>query len=92
MLGAGEVGINGLYAGLLDSAVERIILDSPPASHMQGPCYLGILRFTDIPEVVMLIREKVKLYGEISPALQTLLAGQGLDKTMLAGSLADCLR
>lgn len=92
IVGKGETGIHGLYAALLDRKVERAVLSSPPPSHRQGPCYLGILRFTDIPEVVMLMEEKVRLYGEIPLALQTLLAGSGLDKILLTGSLADCLR
>jgi cephalosporin-C deacetylase-like acetyl esterase len=91
IVGKGEVGINGLYAALLDNHVKRVVLESPPASHRQGPCYLGILRFTDIPEVVMLMSNKVRLYGEIPPALHTLPAGSGLDKIIFAESLADCL-
>ncbi|HSB15456.1 MAG TPA: acetylxylan esterase, partial [Bryobacteraceae bacterium] len=50
--GKGETGVNGLYAALLDGNVERVELTSPPPSHRQGPHYLGILRYTDIPEVV----------------------------------------
>jgi len=90
--GKGESGINGLYAALLDRNVERVILCSPTASHRQGPCYLMILRYTDIPEVVMLMRDKVRLYGEIPMSLHTMLAGPGLDKILFAGSLAECLR
>ena len=92
IVGRGETGINGLYAALLDKDVERVILGSPPASHRQGPCYLGILRFTDIPEVIMLMKDKVRLYGEIPLTLQLFLAQAGLDKTLLAESLEDCLR
>jgi hypothetical protein len=66
-----ESGINGLYAGLLDGKVERVILGSPPASHRQGPHYLGILRYTDIPNAVALMGAKVRLYGEVPPALRT---------------------
>jgi len=47
--GKGETGVNGLYAALLDGKVERIVLGTPPPSHRQGPTYLGILRYTDIP-------------------------------------------
>jgi cephalosporin-C deacetylase-like acetyl esterase len=89
--GKGETGINGLYAALLDGNVHRVALGSPPASHRQGPSYLGILRYTDIPEVIALLRDKVRLYGELPSALQFFLANQGLDKTLFAGSLGDCL-
>ncbi|MBW7995728.1 MAG: hypothetical protein FVQ81_03965 [Candidatus Glassbacteria bacterium] len=89
--GKGESGINGLYAALLDRTVGKAILCSPPASHRQGPCYLNILRFTDIPEVVQLMGDRVGIYGEIPLALQILLAKNGLEKTVIAKSLKDFL-
>jgi hypothetical protein len=58
-----------LYAALLDGNVEKVELTSPPPSHRQGPHYLGILRYTDIPEVVALMGEKVRLKGEIPAAM-----------------------
>lgn len=92
IVGKGESGINGLYAALLDGKVERVVLNSPPASHRQGPHYLGILRYTDIPEVLALLREKLRLYGEMPLALQPLLAKERADKLRLVESLADALR
>ncbi|MEK7403955.1 MAG: acetylxylan esterase [Acidobacteriota bacterium] len=89
--GKGETGINGLYAALLNGNVARVALSSPPASHRQGPAYLGILRYTDIPEVIALLRNKVRLYGELPSALRLSLAKEGLDKILLAASLEDCL-
>ena len=89
--GKGESGINGLYAALLDRSVERIILCSPTASHRQGPCYLNILRFTDIPEVVRLMSDRVGIYGEIPLSLRLVLARNGTDKTVIAESLKDFL-
>ena len=83
--GKGETGVNALYAALLDGKVERVVLASPPGSHRQGPSYLGILRYTDIPEVIALMGPKVRLYGEIPPVLRS------LDRTPLGTSLADCL-
>lgn len=80
-----------MYAALLDGNVQRVALGSPPASHRQGPSYLGILRYTDILEVIALLRAKVRLYGELPSALQLFLANQGLDKTLPAESLGDCL-
>lgn len=92
MAGQGEAGVNGLYAALLDGKVERVILASPPASHRQGPHYLGILKYTDIPEVVALMGDKLRLYGEIPPIVQSIVAKAGLEKTVLRESLADSLR
>jgi hypothetical protein len=74
-----------LYAALLDGKVERVVLASPPGSHRQGPSYLGILRYTDIPEVIALMGPKVRLYGEIPPVLRS------LDRTLVGTSPADCL-
>lgn len=91
IVGKGEAGINGLYAALLDGNVARVVLSSPPASHTQGPSYLAVLRYTDIPEVIALLSDKVRLYGELPSALQLFLAEEGLDKILLAGSLGECL-
>jgi cephalosporin-C deacetylase-like acetyl esterase len=85
--GKGEAGVNGMYAALLDGKVERVVLNSPPASHRQGPAYLGILRYTDIPEVIALMQGGMKLYGEIPPAV-----GRYLDKAAVRASLSECLR
>jgi len=67
--GKGEDGVNGLYAALLDGAVQRVVLTSPPASHRQGPHYLGILRYTDIAQVAALL--PVSVFGEVPATLQT---------------------
>jgi hypothetical protein len=56
-----------MYAALLDDGVARVVLHSPPASHRQGPPYLGVLRYTDIAEVATLFGNKLSVYGE-SPA------------------------
>jgi len=67
--GKGEMGINAMYAALLDGNVQRVILHSPPASHRQGPHYLGVLRYTDIPEVIALTAARI--HGEFSPMLKS---------------------
>jgi cephalosporin-C deacetylase-like acetyl esterase len=64
--GKHDAGINGLYAAILDSNVEQVIIGSAPPSHKQGPHYLGVLRYTDIPETIALMGRKVKLYGDTS--------------------------
>ena len=85
LTGKGETGVNALYAALLDGKTERVVLASPPGSHRHGPHYLGILRYTDIPEVVALLGPKVRLYGEIPPELRS------ADRALMGTSLADCL-
>jgi cephalosporin-C deacetylase-like acetyl esterase len=62
--GKSQAGINALYAALLDGKVEHVILGSPPPSHRQGPHYLGILRYTDIPNIIEMMRPHVRVYGD----------------------------
>ena len=81
--GKAEMGVNAMYAALLDENVQRVILQSPPASHRAGPHYLGILRYTDIPEVTALLGSKLTAYGELPPNLKSVRR---------CASLPDCLQ
>jgi hypothetical protein len=67
--GRGDMGVNAMYAALLDGRVARVVLHSPPASHRQGPHYLGVLRYTDIAGVATVLRGKVSIYGETPATL-----------------------
>jgi dienelactone hydrolase len=49
---SGQMGVNLLYASLFESSVQRVELNDLPKSHAEGPDYLGVLRFTDIPQVL----------------------------------------
>jgi cephalosporin-C deacetylase-like acetyl esterase len=79
-----DMGINGLYAALVDGKIERVILGSPPASHRQGPHYLGILRYTDISHSIALMDGKIRLYGEIPDAMNS--------RTAVCSTFAACLQ
>jgi cephalosporin-C deacetylase-like acetyl esterase len=68
--GKAEAGVNGMYAALLDGKIERVVLQSPPGSHLQGPHYLNVLRYTDIPEVAALLGPNVVTHGETPAALR----------------------
>jgi cephalosporin-C deacetylase-like acetyl esterase len=83
IVGKGEDGVNGMYAALLDGNAPRVILQSPPASHVQGPHYLGVLRYTDIPETAALIGDRLRIYGEVPDALRS---------ASVCRSLVECLR
>ena len=72
-----------MYAALLDGNVQRVIVNSPTASHGQGPHYLGILRYTDIPETAELIGDKLRIYGEVPDPLRS---------ASVCRSLVECLR
>lgn len=79
--GKASAGVNGMYAALLDGATERVLIESPPASHRYGPHYLGILRYTDIRETAALLGGRIRIFGDVPPPLSASCA-----------SLADCLR
>jgi hypothetical protein len=72
-----------MYAALLDGKVQRVILHSPPASHVHGPHYLGVLRYTDIPETAALLAGQVRVYGEVPDPLRA---------AQPCPSLEECLR
>lgn len=51
-------GINALYASLFEPSVCNLELGELPRSHTEGPDYLGVLRFTDIPQVLEAVGAK----------------------------------
>jgi len=55
-----------LYAALYDDAIETLDLWRPPHSHRQGPIFLNVLRYLDIPQAVAMAAEhtEVRLYRE----------------------------
>lgn len=81
--GQGEMGVNAMYAALLDGAVDRVILTSPPASHRAGPHYLSILRYTDISGVASLLGPRLHIRGEVPATLRD---------ASRCGSLPECLQ
>lgn len=83
IVGKGEDGVNGMYAALLDGKTQRVILHSPPASHVQGPHYLGVLRYTDIPETADLLADKLRITGEVPDRMRS---------AKVCASLQECLR
>lgn len=83
LAGQSEMGINAMYAALLDGASHRLLLTSPPASHRAGPHYLGILRYADIPAVAALFGPRLRIRGEV-PA--------SLNAAPRCRSLPDCLQ
>ena len=57
----GQMGVNALYASLFESSVRRLELSELPKSHAEGPDYLGVLRVTDVSEVIEALGNKVSL-------------------------------
>ena len=60
----GDMAVNALYASLF-VPVSELVLTNLPKSHMNGPDYLNVLRFMDIPQAVAMaaFAGKVELRG-----------------------------
>ena len=85
-----------LYAGILDEQVAQAILFSAPSSHVEGPIFLNVLRYTDLPEAAALMApRRVTFYGRLPEAYR---ATQGIftlhgqpDRFRLSMDLAGAL-
>ena len=53
--GRGQAGILGAYAALFESSISEVMLLDPPASHVEGPTLLNVLRVLDIPDTLGLL-------------------------------------
>jgi len=64
MQGEREMAGIALYASLFEPAVKRLELYDLPRSHRQGPIFLNILRFLDVPQAVAMAvgRSEVHLF------------------------------
>ena len=61
LVGKGESAILAAYAAILDQRVTRVILHSPPVTHQDGPHFLQVLRYTDIPQALALLAPSCEL-------------------------------
>ncbi|UCG49481.1 MAG: prolyl oligopeptidase family serine peptidase, partial [Phycisphaerales bacterium] len=61
-----------LYAALFEDAIQTLNLWHPPHSHRQGPIFLNVLRYLDIPQAVAMAAEhtEVRLYQENDHSVQ----------------------
>jgi len=62
--GTRTMGVNALYAALFEPGVSRLELTQLPKSHREGPDYLNVLKFMDIPQALELAtgRAEVKVH------------------------------
>jgi cephalosporin-C deacetylase-like acetyl esterase len=66
VFGRGASGALGLYAALLDTKIQQVMMLDPPASHVQGPIFLNVLRYTDLPEAAALLApRRLHFYGRM---------------------------
>jgi dienelactone hydrolase len=57
----GKVGVDALYASLFEPDIHGLDLRDVPSSHMEGPDYLNVLKYLDIPEVAAMAAERCSL-------------------------------
>src|SRR5205814_7026770 len=58
LAGARDEAVNALYASLFIDGLAAVEIVAPPASHMNGPDYLNVLRFLDIPQAAAMAAER----------------------------------
>ncbi|MDB6075411.1 MAG: hypothetical protein JWO89_3051, partial [Verrucomicrobiaceae bacterium] len=56
-----QMATNCLYASLFEEGIGRVDLHDMPASHMEGPTYLNVLRFFDVPQAAAMASERTKV-------------------------------
>ena len=67
--GIGVSAALALYAGVLDQQVAQVILIDPPSTHVDGPTFLNVLRYTDLPEAAALMApRRVTFYSRVPEA------------------------
>ena len=82
MQGVGTMAGIVLYASLFEPAVKHLDLSSLPKTHRQGPIFLNVLRFLDVPQAVAMAIERsdVHLYSFEQPDKQAWQYPLGVDR------------
>ena len=58
-------------AAIFDESITQVVLLEPPTSHREGPIFLNILRYTDLPEAAgLLAPRRLSFIGRIPEAYQ----------------------
>jgi cephalosporin-C deacetylase-like acetyl esterase len=65
--GRGVQGAIGLYAALFRPDVGHVILIDPPTSHAEGPIFLNVMRYTDLPEAAGLFAPRRLTFWGTTP-------------------------
>jgi len=62
--GRGQIAGIALYASLFEPDIARLELWHPPRSHRDGPIFLNVLRYLDVPQAVAMAaqRSQVRIY------------------------------
>jgi len=64
--GTGMMAGIALYASLFETKIEALSLRELPKSHRDGPIFLNVLRFLDVPQAAAMVaeRSRVSLYQQ----------------------------
>jgi dienelactone hydrolase len=54
----GQMGVNAAYAALFEPEIRKLKLEGLPASHVEGPDYLNVLKVWDIPQMLEALGER----------------------------------
>ncbi|MGI5817955.1 MAG: alpha/beta hydrolase family protein [Armatimonadota bacterium] len=71
--GRGATSVHAIYAALLDASVSEVVLQDPPATHLdpETPELPGVLRVGDLPQnLALLFPRAITFVGEMSAAYQ----------------------
>jgi hypothetical protein len=66
--GRGTSGALALYAAILDPRIAQVTMLEAPESHLAGPVFLEVLRYTDLPEAAALIAPRHLTFYSRMPA------------------------
>lgn len=55
VVGRGTGGVIGAYAALFEPGITEVVAIDPPASHREGPHFLGVMRIVDVPTALGLL-------------------------------------
>jgi len=58
-----QMGVNAAYAALFEPEIQKLKLEDLPASHMEGPDYLCVLKVGDIRQALELLAKRADLGG-----------------------------
>ena len=56
-----EMAANALYASLFEDGITRLDLHDLPTTHPQGPAYLNVLKYLDLPQATAMAAEKTRV-------------------------------
>jgi len=59
--GRGTMAAIAIYAALFEPSIQALNLWYPPNSHRQGPIFLNVLRYLDIPQAMAMAAERTEV-------------------------------